>query len=87
MRSSTSNVEGRCVMSNGDPILNCVLEVCCDASSEAQYEALAQMLTHDLGPAPHKPEAVATWVLQHFDLAPKGSLSALKREVARLARL
>jgi hypothetical protein len=31
-------------------------------------------------------DAMATWILGNFDLAPKGSLDAFKREIARLAR-
>jgi hypothetical protein len=74
-------------MSNGDQQMNCVLEVCCGPHTQEQYEALEAMIEHDLGKGPHKADVIAEWVLKTFDLAPAGSLSAFKAEVARLARL
>lgn len=73
-------------MSNGDQQLNCVLEVCCEAHSDAQYEALEAQIEHDLGKGPYKADVIAQWILTTYDLAPHGSLSAFKAEIARLAR-
>lgn len=73
-------------MSNGDDQqMNCVLEICCEAHSEKQYEALALKIAHDL-PNGGDPDTMAKWILKHFDLAEVGTLSAFKASIARVAK-
>lgn len=66
----------------------CILAVCCPPGSDRQREALAKALEAaelDAGAAAtHR--TYADWIVDRFDLAPKGSLEALKGEVARMAR-
>ena len=75
-------------MSNGEA-MNCILQICCPENSQASVEALA---SHIQQHNPHwglqapQAEAVAKYVLDTFDLAPKGTLGPLKAEIARLAR-
>lgn len=64
----------------------CILQVCCPPGSQASVDALArEMLKDGVCDAEYAP-TVAAWVMKHFDLAPAGSLSAFKGEIARLAR-
>ncbi len=76
-------------MSNGDDddtIRNCVLEVCCGEDGK-QERAIRKQLQHDLrGMTPADTDQFAAWLARSYDLAPKGSLYALKQEIARLAR-
>ena len=66
-----------------DPILNCILGVCCDA--EGQLQALTMYLT-DKGVDALAAESCATVMLASFDLAPHGSLGDFKKAIAELAR-
>lgn len=66
-----------------DPILNCILEVCCGAI-EAEH-GLAKLMQRE-GVAPDEARHAARCLMEYFDLAPKGSLSVFKQEIARLAR-
>jgi hypothetical protein len=68
-----------------DPLINCVLAVCCPPLSQNQYEALAKLLVRD-GVDADAAETCAKVMLQHFDLAPQGSLQAFKDAIAALAR-
>lgn len=65
----------------------CILGVCCPQGSQAQAEALAGVFLNE-GVCKERDEAVAVAksVLSHFDLAPHGSLTALKTEIAKMAR-
>ena len=66
-----------------DPVLNCLLEVCCGA---AKAEAgLARLLVQE-GLSEEDAKTCAAWMHEYFDLAPKGSLVQFKADVARLAR-
>ncbi len=71
-------------MSNGDtdptdPVVCCILEICCGpAEAAAALETELQKLD--------TPKAQAAWLRKHFDLAPAGSLRALKRSVAAMAK-
>lgn len=65
----------------GDPLLNCLCGVCCDAEKRAAL--LAEVLKQE---GLQTPEAIAAWLFEHFDLAPAGTLQPLFTEVARLAR-
>ena len=68
-----------------DPILNCVLAVCCPPNSPEQMEALAKFLTKT-GVDALAAESAAKAILAHFDLAPHGSLQVFKDSIAELAR-
>jgi len=69
----------------------CILAVCCPPGSHAQRKALADAL--DFG-ALDEPttlgrtvaEQHADWILDNFDLAPKGTLDGLKTSIAELVR-
>lgn len=65
----------------------CILGVCCPQGSTEQRDALATELVKDAVCSEHdEAKNVAAWVLKHFDLAPPGSLSVFKGEIARLVR-
>ena len=67
-----------------DPILNCLLEVCCGA--EAAEQRLAETMI-EAGVCDKQDAAkCAAWIHEYFDLAPKGSLVQLKADLTRLAR-
>ena len=68
-----------------DPILNCILAVCCPPQSEDQLKALTTFLIAG-GVDPDAAESCARVVLDNFDLAPQGSLEAFKKAIAELAR-
>lgn len=69
-----------------DILLNCVLEVCCEGGSAAQLTALSTLMAGELGCSIADAKPYATFILGYFDLAEKGSLSAFKGSIARLAR-
>jgi len=54
----------------------CILGVCCPPGSPAQREALAKAL--------EGVESPADYMLEHFDLAPKGTLDAFKAAIATM---
>jgi hypothetical protein len=66
---------------------NCILAVCCPPDSDGQRKALAEEMASSLSTASGETyEDIARWILDNFDLAPKGSLQTFKDEIARLAR-
>lgn len=67
----------------GDPILNCVLAVCCPPLSQGQHDALARFLREH---GVENGDEVAEVMLKHFDLAPQGTLQPFKDSIAKLAR-
>lgn len=68
-----------------DPILNCVLEVCCGrVSSEASLAGA--MLSEGVCEDEKHAKKCAAWIREYFDLAPAGTLTELKQVIARLAR-
>ena len=69
----------------GDPVLNCVLAVCCPPLSASQQDALARLLVQD-GLDPTSAAHAAKAILQRFDLAPAGTLQAFKDAIAEEAR-
>lgn len=77
-------------MSNGHAC--CVLEVCCPPRSERQKKALAAEMMKAFGWDDEMtsyqvdPLTLAAWIVNNYDLAPAGSLSAFKGTIARLAR-
>jgi hypothetical protein len=68
-----------------DPILNCILAVCCPPASQEQRDALAKFLTRE-GVDAAAAETCAKVLLHYFDLAPAGSLQTFKDAIAELAR-
>lgn len=70
----------------GDPVMNCVLAVCCPPQSENQQHALAGLLERDGVVGPESSANVAKWLLSKFDLAPQGTLQPFKDAIAQLAR-
>ena len=62
-------------MSNGH--VCCLLGVCCPPGSAAQRQAFVKELAHDGIESPDA-EKIGAWVLDNFDLAPKGSLNLRK---------
>jgi len=67
-----------------DPIMNCILEVCCGAET-AESRLAQSMIEAGVCDKKHAKHCAA-WVREYFDLAPKGSLVGFKAEIARLAR-
>lgn len=71
---------------------NCMLGICCPPKRQA--EVLAAAINQDLGwdsDARFAAEkaagtSVASWILNHFDLAPKDSITPLLRKAGELAR-
>lgn len=66
-----------------DPILNCILEVCC-GSARARDAQVKQLVSRGV-PQEHA-ETCVDYYDEYFDLGPKGTLGPLKKEIARLAR-
>ena len=64
-----------------DPILNCLLAVCCPP--EKAQAVMAEYLTKE---GITTPDQYAQWLFAHFDLAPKGTLQPLKDAIAKHAR-
>ena len=58
---------------------NCALGVCCPP--HAQQAILVNALSRC-----HDDDSKAAWILEHFDLAPKDSVTPLLRLAGRLAR-
>jgi hypothetical protein len=69
----------------GDPVMNCILAVCCPPLSEQQVAALARVLTQE-GVSADAAETCAKVILSKFDLAPVGTLQAFKAAIADEAR-
>lgn len=65
---------------------NCIYEICCPPRSEGAVKALAEEMAGALKAGGESYEDTARWVLDNFDLAPKGSLQAFKDSVRDLAR-
>lgn len=72
--------------------VNCILAVCCPPDSDGQREALAEEIKKYFGwddsmtAYQVSPDVIAGFVLENFDLAPKGSLQAFKDAIRDLAR-
>ena len=68
-----------------DALLNCMTGVCCPPA--AQIEALGgAMVSEGICREPAEAQRVAAWLLKHFDLAEAGTLTKLKKSIARLAK-
>lgn len=74
-----------------DPVC-CILAVCCPPGSDRQRAALAEALDGAQLDAEggigerSKARIHADWIIDHFDLAPKGTLDPLKEQIARMAK-
>lgn len=68
-----------------DEYINCLLSICCPPNSVTQQSAMVKFLTK-YGVDAHAAESCATVLLEHFDLAEKGTLQSFKDSIARLAR-
>lgn len=73
-------------MADNDPVLNCLLEVCCLAGSEQQKATMANLLIADCGCTPDVAMKVGSYILSTFDLAEKGTLKAFKQSIVRVHR-
>jgi len=62
----------------------CILEICC--GSEAQDKSLSEKIEAGTTLNKHQAYEAAEWILDHYDLAPHGSLVQFKRTIAKLAR-
>jgi len=68
-----------------DPVKNCLLEVCCGAANAS--ETLASLLVDDgVCGEPDEAARVAKWMYHHFEFAEKGTLTAFKKSIARVAK-
>ena len=63
---------------------NCILGICCD--EPRRRSALAMRLTAELQLPQHFADAVADWMNNNYDLAPKDLLQPLAQYYAALAR-
>ncbi len=68
-----------------DALLNCLTGVCCPPATQAEALADAMLMDGVCG-EPDEAKQIAKWLLRHFDLAEAGTLAALKKSIARLAR-
>lgn len=64
----------------------CILGVCCPSQSDEQRVALAHEIESDLGCTPEEARKHADWIIDNFDLAPAGTLTAYRDAIAALAR-
>ena len=62
----------------------CILGVCCPPQSASQATALSVAIKRNCDCSDADALTVATWVTTNFDLAPAGSLHALKTAVKEL---
>jgi len=69
---------------DGDPVLNCLLEVCCLAGSDQQVAAMGDLLVKGCGCDPAMAKKVGHYIINKFDLAEKGTLSAFKQSIVRV---
>jgi hypothetical protein len=71
-------------MGISDPIMNCILEVCC--GSAASETRLAEAML-EAGVCDNKQHAkkCAAWIHEYFDLAPVGTLADFKAQIAKFA--
>ena len=62
----------------------CILGVCCPPGSARQVRALEEEMVK-AGCASADAEKMAPWILQHFDLAPAGTLAPFRDAIVRMA--
>jgi hypothetical protein len=71
-------------MSNGSEEC-CALGICCPSASAERVTAIAQILTDNVTD-PLTAQSAAACLVEHFDLAPVGTLVPLLRQIATLAK-
>ncbi len=64
----------------------CILGVCCAADSVERRSALAKKIHTEVGVTEQAAGAVADWVIENFDLAPKGTLHGYASAIAEMVR-
>lgn len=69
-----------------DPILNCILEVCCASGSASQRTAMADLIVRECGCDLTMARKVGEYLLSKFDLAEKGTLREFKASIVRVSR-
>lgn len=67
-----------------EDIENCILGICCNPMR--RRDALAQRLEDEVHLNKNQAKAVADWINDMFDLAPKDMLQPLYQYIAALAR-
>lgn len=67
-----------------DPVLNCLLEVCCVSGSASQRTAMAKLIVDECGCDPALARKMGDYLLATFDLAEKGTLQAFKKSIVRV---
>lgn len=69
---------------SSDPLLNCILEVCCGrAAADQQF---AKAMVRDGVCSEEYAAKVVEWVRHRFDLAPVNTLGPLKNRIIDLAK-
>ncbi len=64
----------------------CILQVCCGGHNKRDAKAALATKLVAAGLSQANADTAATYVLDHFDLAPEGSLKAYRDAVAAMAR-
>lgn len=73
-------------MAVNDPVLNCLLDVCCLSGSDQQRSIMANHLASACGCDPATAKKVGDHILANFDLAEKGTLQAFKASIVRVSK-
>ncbi len=60
--------------------------MCCPAESSERHTALAKTIKKDVGLTDQASGAVAEWIVENFDLAPKGTLHGYANAIAEMVR-
>jgi hypothetical protein len=68
--------------------INCIIGACCCEAdcADKKRKALGELIKKHLGHGPYEAKEIADFMLSTFDFAPKGKLSPLMEEVARLIK-
>ena len=64
----------------------CILGVCCPADSQERLKAMTKTIVTDTGVSEEHAAPFAEWLIEHFDLAPKGSLQGFKDAIVKMVR-
>lgn len=70
---------------SSDPVLNCMLEICCGRQQAEQVMAETMVRDGVCEDMAHAEKCVA-WIKHRFDLAPVGTLRPLKNRIIDLAQ-
>ncbi len=71
-----------------DQQVNCIIGACCCEAdcADKKRKALSELIKKHLGHGPHEAHEIANFMLDTFDFAPKGKLTPLMEEAARLIK-